>query len=316
VRFSYVLYGRSLISDRCFPELAGEEVRSLEDTPFANVKFAPTPDLSRINPNWFLECVYPGGQTWLRCAKIDERYLLRYYGAADFVLDRHKREILCSHVARGTSEATLRHILLDGVLPLFMNLLGRDALHATAVATRAGVVAFVGPTGAGKSTLAGSFVQRGIPLFCDDCLVLEEHGQIVGIPGYWGLRLWPDSRQALRVGGDGHVPPDFKSRSLASRAAELLCREAMPLVRVYHLTREPGVREPRIEPLMGRQAIARLIEAAYRLDVSDKAMLARQFRLLSRAAQQSAVRTLVLPSEFSALPSVQRAVLDDLRVEA
>lgn len=316
MRFSYVVYGHPLISDRRLPELAGEERPCLEGDAFARVKFAPGQDLSPINPKWFLESVYPGGQVWLRCAKIGEGYLLRYCNAADFVLDGRMREILCTHVARGTSEATLRHILLDGVLPLFMNLLGCDALHATAVATRAGVVAFTGPAGTGKSTLAASFVQQGSLLFCDDCLVIEERDQIVGIPGYWGLRLWPDSRRALNAEGDGQAAPEFKSRSLGSRAAELLCREPMPLIRIYQLRRAPGAREPRIESLAGRDAVAQLIQAAYRLDIADKGMLARQLRLLSRLAQQSAVRALVLPSEFSALPAVQRAVLDDLGSEA
>jgi hypothetical protein len=86
----------------------------------------------------------------------------------------------------------------------------------------------------------------------------------------------------------------------------------MPLSRVYHLTRERSVREPRIEQLAGREAVAELVQAAYRLDVTDTAMLVRQFRLLSRLAQQSRVRTLALPSDFCALPAVHRMVLDDL----
>lgn len=315
MRFNYIVYGQSLICDRRLPELVAGEGIPFNPPSTIMVGFKSEPHLTHENPVWFLEHAFPDGEVWLQCAKVGERYLLRYPNAADFVLNPLGREILCTYVARGTSDSTLRHILLDGVLPLFMNLLGRDALHATAISTAAGVVAFVGTSGTGKSTLAGSFVRHGDPLFCDDCLVLEQREGFVGIPGYWGLRLWPDSREALRVEGDPQAPRDFKARSFASQSTKLLSREPMPLCRIYQVMRDRGVREPRIEKLSMREAVAQLIQAAYRLDVNDKEMLGRQLRLLSRLAEHCSVKKLMMPNAFSALPEVRKAVLEDLESE-
>ena len=50
---------------------------------------------------------------------------------------------------------------------------GLYPLHASAVAWEGRVHAFTGPSGAGKSTLVAGLGQRGLPLFCDDTLLLS-----------------------------------------------------------------------------------------------------------------------------------------------
>ncbi|HKS96499.1 MAG TPA: hypothetical protein VJV74_10250, partial [Terriglobia bacterium] len=93
---------------------------------------------------------------------------------------------------------TVRHLFLDQVFPLLLSKRGRLVLHASAVLIPGGAIAFLGETGQGKSTLASSFSQRGFPFLTDDCLLLEEKGgQLVGIPSYPGLRLWPKTVAAL-----------------------------------------------------------------------------------------------------------------------
>jgi hypothetical protein len=55
-----------------------------------------------------------------------------------------------------------------------------------------------------------------------------------------------------------------------------------------------------------------LVKAAYRLDITDRAMLTRQFQFLSRVAERVPVKRLIVPNEFSALAEVRAAVLHDL----
>ena len=64
-------------------------------------------------------------------------------------------------------------LVLDTILWSTALLRGVEALHASAVATEHGVVAFIGPTGSGKTTLALEFLRRGYSLFCDDVLALR-----------------------------------------------------------------------------------------------------------------------------------------------
>ena len=100
----------------------------------------------------------------------------------------------------------MRHLLLDQVMPL---VLSRDrlVLHASAVATPAGAAAFIGFTGAGKSTLAASLSAAGFPILSDDCLVIERDGRgFLARPFYPGARLWPDSVHAVGANVEGRAP--------------------------------------------------------------------------------------------------------------
>ncbi len=107
----------------------------------------------------------------------------------------------------GIPEDTIQHLLLDQVIPLVINLRGGEALHASAVLTSYGVVAFAGPAGSDKSTVAGSLLKEGYPFVSDDCLtLLEKNQEIYTIPAYPGLRLWDDAREHLFGENGSEVP--------------------------------------------------------------------------------------------------------------
>ena len=89
--------------------------------------------------------------------------------------------------------------LVGVVLPYALHRDGAWCIHASAVQTPTGVIAFVAPSGTGKSTLATVCVQAGCALVSDDVVVLREspHGITVtpsGVP----LRL--DAATARDVG--------------------------------------------------------------------------------------------------------------------
>ena len=68
---------------------------------------------------------------------------------------------------------------------------GLYPLHASAVEFEGRVYAFTGPSGAGKSTLVSALGQRGLPLFCDDTLLLDlsARGPVIALPGHKRLKL-------------------------------------------------------------------------------------------------------------------------------
>ena len=72
---------------------------------------------------------------------------------------------------------------INGLLPI----------HASAVAHDGRVFAFTGPAGAGKSTLVAALASRGLPMFCDDTLVLDlsDPERIICLPGHKRLKLRP-----------------------------------------------------------------------------------------------------------------------------
>jgi hypothetical protein len=273
----------------------------------------------RLNPRWYLRSRLPGGRIWLRSGKLPEGYVLSFANFADFIIDESGDRIVCCNARENVSVETIRHLLIDQVLPLIVNLRGREALHATAIATRKGVCAFTGPAGSGKSTLAASFVLSGYPLVCDDCLALSDSKVIKTLPAYPGLRLWEDSTRALGA-SSRHLRPvahyTDKSRWQNPDRRADFCSTPRRLARIYLLERaRSSKRSSRmlIKELGPGDAMIGLVKAAYRFDITDRAMLRRQFKFLSTVAKRVPVKRLIIPHEFSALSEVREAVLNDLK---
>ena len=81
--------------------------------------------------------------------------------------------------------------LLGGAMGALMHQRGLMPLHGSAVVIRKHGVAFLGPSGRGKSTLAAAFSRGGYPLLSDDHVVLSRghNGQYMIPPGFPLIRL-------------------------------------------------------------------------------------------------------------------------------
>lgn len=92
--------------------------------------------------------------------------------------------------------------LLDTVLWWLCLARGSQVIHASAVETQHGVLAFAGATGGGKTTLAAELLRRGYSLFSDDVLVLErEPGHaLVAHPGPGLMNLPWSAGDPLELG--------------------------------------------------------------------------------------------------------------------
>jgi len=219
----------------------------------------------------------------------------------------------------GIPEDTIQHLLLDQVIPLVINLRGGETLHASAILTSHGVVAFAGPAGSGKSTITASLLKMGYPFVSDDCLSLQERDQkIYAIPAYPGLRLWKDAEAHL-FGDNGNKKSvahyTSKLRVDIEERPESYSPTPKPFVRLYNITNSPETDETSdimIEKLSPRDSFMALVRCAFRLDITDQKMLARQFHFLKRLAARISVRRLSFPRKFDLLPALQEAILKDL----
>jgi hypothetical protein len=312
---THYLFGEYVLaSNITLPELAPSAAPAADYTFHYLRRGAYTPP----EPPWYHHWQSPEGVIWLSFGRHDGGYLLRFPELADFLISADGAALRCYPLADLPS-ATIRHLLLDQVFPLVLSKRGVLALHASAVVAPQGVAAFVGVAGRGKSTLAASLAQQGFPAIADDCLLLELEGQqLFARPSYAGLRLWSDSvatlferRPALRdvahytskkrlLGGDGPIP--FWS-------------DAAPVRRIYFLPREEAgaeVSEIAIAPLSAREAFIELFSYAYKLDIADRNMLAREFDQLRRVAALPLFFRLAFPHDFAALPQVRAAVVEHL----
>jgi len=213
--------------------------------------------------------------------------------------------------------STVRHLLLDQVLPAISSGEHGGGLHASAVVVGGEAVAFAGKTGLGKSTLAASFATAGFPALTDDCLIVKDDGErFFAVPAYSSLRLWNDAADALGedLGRRRRVAAySQKIRITRSTSKIPFCGDPVPLRCVYLLERCSARRGVLIQPLSEREAFVALVRLAFRVDPYDRAHLAHEIDRLARLSRVVSFRRLHVPRRLDNLWSVQGAVLLDLQ---
>lgn len=197
-------------------------------------------------------------------AVVGEDVLLCVPGVARYLI-RGRDEIVVAPVA-GASDGAVRLFLLGSAIGILAYRRGLLPLHANAIVVNGGAYAFAGPSGAGKSTLAAHFAAAGHEVLCDDVCALSfaQDGQPCAWPGLPRVKLWEDAARSLghdpatldRV-VDGHQK--FHVAIPAAHAAR-----ALPLKRLYVLSRAADGEAGTIARLTGTQAMAAVMENSYR----------------------------------------------------
>jgi hypothetical protein len=291
------------------------ELRRCESAP-ADFRFeVATIRHRRQSGPWSHRWLWPDGTRWLSIAREGRERMLRFAELADFIVSADRRTIRCE-APRTTTPDTIRHLLLDQVLPALAGNDHQFGIHASAVAIEGTAVGFLGRTGRGKSTLAAAFALGGAPIVTDDCLMLTvSRDRIVAVPTYPSLRL---SRSAIdRLGNRAARLPrvaQYSSKVRLGRHHPQLTFRQRPihLGRLYLLERSRRIVRPRIVPMSARDSYMALMAFRFRLDSRDPHALRRECDQLARMVRALPVARLRIPSGFSALAAVRDAVLADI----
>jgi hypothetical protein len=266
--------------------------------------------------NWFRRWSTQDSRVWLNFGMRGEDYLLRFPGHGDFLISRDGSEVQCCPLSR-TPASTIRHLFLDQVIPLILSRREPLVLHASAVLTSRGAIAFVGRSGQGKSTLAASFGQIGCPLISDDYLVLRKAGaNWIAIPSYPGVRLWPRSSA-----GVFSALPETTEMAHYTEKRRVSDLNLLPFIErpsslrcVYLLdgeSEEEGVSLlPPIALSNPREAFMKLVACTFNLDVRDKVQLTDQFNAIAQLRSSLPCFRLQYARDFSALPPLRQSILD------
>ena len=140
------------------------------------------------------------------------------------------------------------HLLIGQGLPIAAALQGLEVLHASAVSFGSRSVAFVAPSGTGKTSLALHLLAHGAGFLADDVVALEAAGDtLVTYPGI-GLAHAPQTERASleRAGVDLRWPRGPGSKEHVRIA---LPQGAVPLAAAYFLERTPTVGRTEIIPI-------------------------------------------------------------------
>lgn len=205
--------------------------------------------------------------------------------------------------------------LLGNLVAFALRLAGLSVLHGNAARIGQRSIAWLGPKGAGKSTLGAAFVDAGYPLITDDQVVVRPRGETFWpAPGIPRIRLWPTSLEGMtdtalaafqqpfgdNIKGWLEPPPPAEGDPTG---------EPPGLMALYVLEpRAAGATTLAMHPLPPNQRLQALLH--HRLARTSLpltfAQQAAEFAALGRLAARVPVYSLRLPDRLAALPEVVR----------
>jgi hypothetical protein len=178
-------------------------------------------------------------------------------------LTRGGREMLIEPAAN-VSSRNLRLYLLGSAFAAILHQRGLLPLHANAVVVEGRAIGFMGHPGAGKSTLAAWFHDRGFDVLADDVCVVTAGpgGAPLAHPGIPRLRLW---REALEAGGRDASAYERSFDDMDKYTVPTDLERALPAVPLSHLyLLEKAEDGPSVTRLEGSAAVEAMIANTYR----------------------------------------------------
>ncbi len=187
----YLLGGITLVSEIALPELP--HIQREHATPHpVHIR------LGDVEENW------PNAvEVDPDCFATPSQYFLRIHGIARYLVT-HGTEIVVSPDA-DAPPLDVRAYLLGTIFVVLCHQRGLLPLHASAVSSPQGVVAFLGRSGQGKSSLAAHLAERGFAVVADDVCLIDpaSRGDMMVIPTAPWLKLWRNSLESLGRPADG-----------------------------------------------------------------------------------------------------------------
>lgn len=185
-----------------------------------------------------------------------------------------------------------QRFLIAQVLPFASVLRGLEVFHASAVTVDGGAVAFLGPSGAGKTSIAMALCRLGASFLTDDVLAIErDGGRLLGHPGAPVAGVATEEAERLRSRRSLDSSTLLSSDPREAMVRVWPARDPAPLNAIFVLDRRPEAPpEPRFEPVTEPQV---LLSATFNLVLLEGPRLEALLDVCSLAAGGMVERVVV-----------------------
>lgn len=317
-QFVYTAYGFRLVSNRHLPPLIPDHCKPA-NFPILGIEFLDRD--SRRDPAsealWYTtDILNERGEPALRIWKGNStgEYFIRYFNGLTFCIDSaiSRVQVCC---AQPIDHAEICSFLLGPVIGIALRMKGITCLHASAVEIQGKAVAFTGPMGAGKSTTAAIFAQRGHPVLADDTVALERsEAGFMARPAYPYLNLLPDSMALVfgKVIDAQPADPEVEKVQVSLDGNTLRFHERpLPMGAIYILEEDDEHSVPTISSIRPQEALIALASQTYANKMLDPQMRANEFHVLGELSNVVPVRRLVAASRTSRVQDLYNALSKD-----
>ena len=242
------------------------------------------------------------GEIYAYAESFGDEYRMHLPGLASFRFSSRGDEISADVNSAGREE-----LVLDAyrrrVLPMALQVSGREVLHASAVRAPSGVIALCADSGTGKSTIAFGLNSRGYPLWADDLVAFEiaDHvSRAISLP--FNVRLRPSAVALF----------DLDASLLTGAASDdgvTAGTETAPLVAICVLSREAtATAKVAIRPLSSVEAFAAVLSHAWSFALQNSQQKRRMINHYLELVAQIPVFEVSFPSGLENLAATLDAI--------
>ena len=258
------------------------------------------------------------GQSIVVISRSSDGFHFDYADGTRAWIDDAGTNVWCTWPPAASLEDTCTY-LYGPILGLVLRLRGALAFHASAVQIGGVAVGFVGPHGAGKSTLAAALGAAGCPVITDDVLHIRQEQPSGSDPDdrRWSvepfasmLKLWPEGAR-LALGDRADLPriaAGWNKRALALGDGIPAASRTLPLAALACF-QDPAA-QPGIESIPAAAALLRLAANSSASHLLDRDRRAAEFRMLSDLVRDVPCVTLTPPEDPRDYPSFVTQVLE------
>ncbi len=230
----------------------------------------------------------------------DDTVWLDVTEVARFLIEKGKRVTMAPYPE--ADEDTLKLYVLGSCMGAILHQRGNLVLHANAIRIDDGVILFAGESGAGKSTTAAVFHQKGYQVIADDVVAIDQQELVIG--GIPQIKLWDDALQQLDIGKDGLELIRYQVEKY-SFPIERYNDEPLPVKAIYFLDPSADSVQQQIEfhPLEGMEKFNYLKANTYQSEFMEGMGLKRKhLELCGKIANHVTAARIVRPvGEFNAV---------------
>jgi hypothetical protein len=240
----------------------------------------PTPDVPP--PGEGIACRRVGDWVGYTITENEGGYIIRFSDACDMLVSPDLTTVGCTPDP-GFDPGMLPLLFVGTVAAFLLAMSGRVVLHASVVRHDGTTVAFMGPSGIGKSTATALSCAAGASLISDDVLALDDGRPPQCVGGWPEVRLRDAAKEIATL-----FPDDVGRRSTADGRLALqppVATEPMGPVDVLVVPQTaPGQLEPTVTRLTSRDA-GLLVMASGRIEGWRRAdLLLREFEMAATLA--------------------------------
>lgn len=210
----------------------------------------------------------------------------------------------------GLNQEYLRTIILGSAFGILLHQIGRLVLHGNAVKMHKFAIAFLGPSGRGKSTTSLALHKKGYPLLSDDIISIEfdENNSPLLFSNFPLIKLWPEVIKYFQEDPDIIPKIHLNTDKRYYLTQDNFSNITIPLKSIYSIHKSDKNFIKEIKP---QEAMIELTKSSYCLRMFNKKEMSKNLIQCSKIINNISLKCLKINHSFNKLSKIVEIIESD-----